>query len=92
MNKKIIRLVVFSQLENAIYEIFNELNDEYIFYKEEDECASPKKFINEIVEIGLMQESLKKQIDDIQKYYVCNMETAVLLYKFTDAYKLMTLY
>jgi hypothetical protein len=90
MNEKLVKkTIVLVQLKNAINEILNETNMDYEFYKQECANATPEAFIKEILEIGTSQSRAVKAISQIQEYYNCDIDVAILLYRFTDAYILM---
>lgn len=81
------KLVVFSQLMNVIINIINETDEDFLIFKNEDPKGTPIGFIKEIIEIGHKQSGqIQKKIRQIENYYECTKDEAILLLRFTDAY------
>ena len=90
MKRRLIKkLIVLHNLQIVLHEIFQEENWEYCCYKEEVQDASPIKYIDEILLIGRSQLKTSKQIKAVRRYYHCDVDTAILLHKLTDAYVLI---
>jgi hypothetical protein len=90
MDEKVIKkVVVFSQLLEAVRSIWAMENKEYEFYQKFDSNSSPEEFINEIICVANAQVELNEILFSMQQYYDCDKNTAILLYYFTDAYQIM---
>jgi hypothetical protein len=90
MNERMIKkTVVFMQLEQAITQIEAKQHNAYLLFKNEYPNAEPQDFVKELISIGLRQYELLDMLVDIEQYYDCSPEIAVLLYSLTDAYQIM---
>jgi len=83
------QITVYAQLASVLKEINNGKYDEFVYYQKETPVGSPRDFILEIIEIDKGQSSLTCKIKQIQEFYHCDENIAILLLRFTDAQLLM---
>lgn len=90
MKKRLInQLVAFTQLNKELEDMTCGNCFELMLYQQDGSPNGVDDFLKEIVEIGKLQCELHPLWLKIKQYYNCELDVAILLYFFTDAYQFM---